>query len=267
VLTGLRAVRCGAGPAVAIPKVLEQVGLTKDDIDVFELNEAFASQAAYCIKALGLNPDRVNPLGGAWPCVHRQRWWGWLTGTDRRVWEQAPSRWATRSGARVRARLPPSCPSSSAGRASTAASRCALVRALDAINAQVARRTLTPCVCVGGVCRHGHGCRRRGGARVILVQAVCVSQGGLGNGALFFVLCDYTRADPYSFQSQRERERAVHVAQHVPCPSPHVHARVSDAVTARRHGHAGRPTAPQKNRKVNNVTSRTVHLTKECTRN
>ena len=58
--SGVRA----AGPAVAIPKVLEQTGLTKDEIDIFELNEAFASQAAYCIKVLGLNPDRVNPLGG-----------------------------------------------------------------------------------------------------------------------------------------------------------------------------------------------------------
>ena len=49
---------------MAIPKVLEQVGLKKDEVDVFELNEAFASQAAYCIKVLGLDPERVNPLGG-----------------------------------------------------------------------------------------------------------------------------------------------------------------------------------------------------------
>jgi len=61
---------------VAIPKALQQAGLTKDEIDVFELNEAFASQAAYCVRELKLDPERVNPLGGAcppdapWHCVH-----------------------------------------------------------------------------------------------------------------------------------------------------------------------------------------------------
>eukprot|EP00045_Choanoeca_perplexa_P010593 m.108224 g.108224 ORF g.108224 m.108224 type:complete len:210 (+) comp15330_c0_seq24:785-1414(+) len=55
----------GIGPAIAIPKVLKQVGLTIHDIDVFELNEAFASQAVYCIKKLGLDPRKVNPNGGA----------------------------------------------------------------------------------------------------------------------------------------------------------------------------------------------------------
>ena len=55
----------GIGPAVAIPRVLEQCGLTKDDIDVYELNEAFASQATYCRDVLGLDPDKVNPNGGA----------------------------------------------------------------------------------------------------------------------------------------------------------------------------------------------------------
>lgn len=55
----------GIGPAVAIPKVLEQTGLNKEDIDVYEINEAFASQATWCIKELGLDEDKVNPLGGA----------------------------------------------------------------------------------------------------------------------------------------------------------------------------------------------------------
>jgi acetyl-CoA acyltransferase 1 len=55
----------GIGPAEAIPAVLKQTGLTVNDIDVFELNEAFASQAVYCVKKLGLNIDKVNPNGGA----------------------------------------------------------------------------------------------------------------------------------------------------------------------------------------------------------
>jgi acetyl-CoA acyltransferase 1 len=55
----------GIGPGVAIPAVLEQVGLTKDDIGVYELNEAFASQATWSIDTLQLDPLRVNPNGGA----------------------------------------------------------------------------------------------------------------------------------------------------------------------------------------------------------
>ena len=55
----------GIGPAVAIPKLLKQTGIDKSQIDVFEINEAFASQAVWCIKELGLNADKVNPNGGA----------------------------------------------------------------------------------------------------------------------------------------------------------------------------------------------------------
>ena len=55
----------GIGPAVAIPKVLEKAGLCIDDIDLFEVNEAFGSQADYCIRELGLNRDIVNVNGGA----------------------------------------------------------------------------------------------------------------------------------------------------------------------------------------------------------
>ena len=40
-------------------------GLTNDDIDVFEINEAFASQAFYCVRELGIPADKVNPNGGA----------------------------------------------------------------------------------------------------------------------------------------------------------------------------------------------------------
>jgi acetyl-CoA acetyltransferase len=50
----------GIGPALAIPKALEKAGLKVADIDLFELNEAFASQAVYCIETLGLPMDRVN---------------------------------------------------------------------------------------------------------------------------------------------------------------------------------------------------------------
>lgn len=55
----------GIGPAYAIPAALEKAGLTTDDIDVFEINEAFASQAVYCIEKLGIPLTKVNPNGGA----------------------------------------------------------------------------------------------------------------------------------------------------------------------------------------------------------
>jgi acetyl-CoA acyltransferase len=55
----------GIGPVKAIPKVLQQVGLKLDDLDWIELNEAFAAQSLAVIKDLGLDPARVNPLGGA----------------------------------------------------------------------------------------------------------------------------------------------------------------------------------------------------------
>lgn len=55
----------GIGPAFAIPKVLSQAGLRTDDVDFFEINEAFASQAVYCIEKLGLPYEKVNVNGGA----------------------------------------------------------------------------------------------------------------------------------------------------------------------------------------------------------
>jgi acetyl-CoA acyltransferase len=55
----------GIGPVFAIPKVLKLAGLTLDDIDVIELNEAFAAQSLAVIKTLGLNMDKVNVNGGA----------------------------------------------------------------------------------------------------------------------------------------------------------------------------------------------------------
>jgi acetyl-CoA acyltransferase len=55
----------GVGPTVAIPKVLALAGMTLDQIQLIELNEAFAAQAVYCIKNLGLNQDITNVNGGA----------------------------------------------------------------------------------------------------------------------------------------------------------------------------------------------------------
>lgn len=55
----------GIGPIAAIPKVLQQTGLRQDDLDWIELNEAFAAQALAVSKELGLNPEKINPLGGA----------------------------------------------------------------------------------------------------------------------------------------------------------------------------------------------------------
>jgi acetyl-CoA acyltransferase len=55
----------GIGPVVAIPKALKQAGITLDDIQLIELNEAFAVQALAVIKEAGLNPDIVNVNGGA----------------------------------------------------------------------------------------------------------------------------------------------------------------------------------------------------------
>ena len=55
----------GIGPVFAIPKVLKLAGLTLDDIDVIELNEAFAAQSLAVIKTLSLDPEKVNVNGGA----------------------------------------------------------------------------------------------------------------------------------------------------------------------------------------------------------
>ncbi|HMS42704.1 MAG TPA: acetyl-CoA C-acyltransferase [Pyrinomonadaceae bacterium] len=55
----------GIGPVYAIPKALKMAGLTLEDIDVFELNEAFAAQGLSVMKVLGMNPAKVNVNGGA----------------------------------------------------------------------------------------------------------------------------------------------------------------------------------------------------------
>ncbi len=55
----------GIGPTVAVPKLLEKTGLKLDDIDLIEINEAFASQSVYCVNELGLPPEKTNVNGGA----------------------------------------------------------------------------------------------------------------------------------------------------------------------------------------------------------
>ena len=57
----------GMGPAAAVPKLLDRAGISLGDVDVIELNEAFASQALACLRQLGLPDDaeHVNPNGGA----------------------------------------------------------------------------------------------------------------------------------------------------------------------------------------------------------
>lgn len=55
----------GVGPALAIPKLMKQTGINLQDIELFEINEAFAAQAIYCVRELGLDWDMVNVNGGA----------------------------------------------------------------------------------------------------------------------------------------------------------------------------------------------------------
>ncbi|NIM93851.1 MAG: acetyl-CoA C-acyltransferase [Anaerolineales bacterium] len=62
---GVRPEIMGVGPTVAVPRVLDRTGLKLDDIDVIELNEAFASQSVAVVRELELNPEIVNVNGGA----------------------------------------------------------------------------------------------------------------------------------------------------------------------------------------------------------
>ena len=64
-VAGVRPEVMGIGPIAAIPKALRQAGLTKDQLDWIELNEAFAAQALAVIRDCELDPSKVNPLGGA----------------------------------------------------------------------------------------------------------------------------------------------------------------------------------------------------------
>jgi acetyl-CoA acyltransferase len=65
VFAGCEPDEMGIGPVFAVPKLLKQHGLKIGDIDIVELNEAFASQAVYCRDRLGIDPAKLNPNGGA----------------------------------------------------------------------------------------------------------------------------------------------------------------------------------------------------------
>jgi len=60
----------GISPVFAVPKMLEQVGLKKEDVDIYEINEAFASQFAYCVDQLGIPIEKINPNGGSIAISH-----------------------------------------------------------------------------------------------------------------------------------------------------------------------------------------------------
>ena len=62
---GCRPDEMGVGPRYAIPKLLKLAGMSVKDIDIFEINEAFASQAIYCVRELGIDMEKVNIHGGA----------------------------------------------------------------------------------------------------------------------------------------------------------------------------------------------------------
>ncbi|EXJ78684.1 acetyl-CoA acyltransferase [Capronia coronata CBS 617.96] len=64
-VVGLEPRIMGIGPSLAIPKVLELTGLSKEDVDLWEINEAFASMYVYCVDKLGLDINKVNVRGGA----------------------------------------------------------------------------------------------------------------------------------------------------------------------------------------------------------
>jgi acetyl-CoA acyltransferase 1 len=64
-VVGCRPDEMGIGPALAIPKLLDYTGVQKEDVGIWEINEAFASQAVYCVRELGIDQGKVNPKGGA----------------------------------------------------------------------------------------------------------------------------------------------------------------------------------------------------------
>ncbi len=69
-VAGCDATRMGLGPIYSAPKALARAELSMDDMDVIELNEAFAAQAIPCIKELKMDPAKVNPYGGALALGH-----------------------------------------------------------------------------------------------------------------------------------------------------------------------------------------------------
>ena len=64
-IVGVPPLLMGIGPWKAIPVALEKAGISTNDVDIYEINEAFASQALWCVKELGIPIEKVNPKGGA----------------------------------------------------------------------------------------------------------------------------------------------------------------------------------------------------------
>jgi acetyl-CoA acyltransferase len=64
-VAGVNPDEMGIGPVAAVPKLLDRAGVALEEVDLFELNEAFASQSLYCVRTLGIDPKRVNVNGGA----------------------------------------------------------------------------------------------------------------------------------------------------------------------------------------------------------
>jgi len=64
-VVGVPPLLMGIGPWKAIPVALEKAGVSKDDVDIYEINEAFASQCLWCANELGLPMEKINPKGGA----------------------------------------------------------------------------------------------------------------------------------------------------------------------------------------------------------
>lgn len=64
-IVGVKPLLMGIGPWKAIPKAFELTGITKDDVDIYEINEAFASQCLWCANELGIPVEKINPKGGA----------------------------------------------------------------------------------------------------------------------------------------------------------------------------------------------------------
>jgi acetyl-CoA acyltransferase 1 len=65
VVVGCHPDEMGIGPALAIPKLMDHTGIKLEDVGIWEINEAFASQAVYCVRELGISEEKVNPKGGA----------------------------------------------------------------------------------------------------------------------------------------------------------------------------------------------------------
>jgi acetyl-CoA acyltransferase len=84
----------GIGPVPAVRKLMEKTGLSVDDIDLFEVNEAFASQSVYCKNELGIPDEKLNVNGGAIALGHPLGVSGTrMTGTILRALEEVDGRY------------------------------------------------------------------------------------------------------------------------------------------------------------------------------